>query len=1553
MAITYANGMSAGSLYSAIFGSNANQTVIDSYENGKATASAVAAAMWADASEGTGYASVSYDTNQLLVEAVYANVLGRSAADIASDVDGVSYWVNRLDTDLAADQLVIAVLAGIGAAVDAEGNPIVDAYTVADQAYLADELSEGNTYGLTSSTDRFVGEEAGTANNDTFNAYIEQNSFAGGVSNSLSSADHLDGGAGDDSLYAELTNEFAGVDGGGELDVQPRTTDIETVEIEARDDAAAVVTLDAKYMYGVEAIGSKNSDGDLVIENLTTLADNGETIRHTSEMTITMDHTDNFNSDGDASDLTVYFDEDYLNTTTQDSGSTLTINAINTLNLAVNDGSSLVEGFETITFYIGEEIPENLITVDVFGAELSAVQGLIQAAVDAAGHASVRVTTYQEPAYFGTNIYYEDTNTTYNAGDYAGQYTAFLLTNSGAEELIEGGFTFTDGQQDGSIAYSQDDREATTATLPISINIELEKVGRDGEGGDLIIGGKDQNQNGDSDVDQNDGINIFNITVRGDNDQPSNLGTITSTNNSLTTVTVDDHATHDGAELTVRGILGQGQELLSIDATGFTGDFSLAMTEGTQQALSSSFGTGNDSYDWMSVEAATNDDNGNNYTISMGGGNDTVTALLDGDSVDALGESFSLTTGDGNDTVTVDMTQGVSYETMTEIGDGQPTYLDINTGAGDDRVMLNDYGTFDIVTAGGADYIEIDANDTTNNSGTWTIFNSTGVDTFGARVLYDAQLTVSFAGFETTIDVSTVEGDNFVATQELIVAEIARAISEDDTLSEFLTVNIGAGTNQITITSDIDGANVLAISLFQPELVAAATIEPDQTQVQANDVAALRQGLLATETVAGLSADLENAAEIVAWTNNNANNWEGSVSQAGAGDNGVTYTAAQLTSDTAEAVQDDNADALDNAAFLGYTSRGTNDVVGENFSTIDAGADDDIIVLDSNVNSMNTIVVSGAFGYDRVVNFFDDTTDIGAVAANEVGDHIIDYSTYLTDTVDTSGAGGIVGEDNDSAVLADTNVILATNDRSFANVAHGAAPGVEIDANDVAVIRFDSSDANVTTETFDNLSGTDLVNALNGDFDAVAGGGDGAYANLIDATMSAVAQANYVNATQNHIIMIENDLNEGEYKVFHVTSTINTATDVVTDGDFTLATELGTFDFGASVNLAVSQEESVMTALQDAIDAATSTQDAGDAAAIAAAAAAATVDVNQAATAAPANTVVNANGDIVAIDTIKTITATLTATAAQAQTMSGVTGGITVGNATTAEAIAMNAIFSGVVTGTITDSDMATLNALTETGNAYTIVVDDAGVAASELAALALKTSVAVDATAVVTVTGTTAVITSVDALLDDDYARVVTDAAGTDITADALTTFDGLSGTGTLAISNAMNVTGLVGAVGDALDLIDTDGGVNALISDADITAAELATLHTATDGTINTASGELDITATAGAMVATSATDTFIVDETDTGLSITALAVGDIIDLAADLDVTNLDAVMSADKGSVAAAGDWFFDTTTNVLTYEDLAGDAQDITITGVATFTTDGTDDTLTVATIDVA
>ena len=221
------------------------------------------------------------------------------------------YTVEQAGTskDVAA---LASVLSNVEAGSDTSSSAAIE--DLIDPSAPAE--TDGKTFTLTAGTDRGV-DFVGTVNGDTFEAFLVQNSWAGGVSNSLSSADKLDGGSGADSLFAELVPEFFGVTGDNQVDVQPATKNIESVLFEARDggsedaDNEIAITVDAKNMTDIDSIGSKFSDGDLVIENLTTLESNGN-IRNTESITVVMDHTDNFNSDEDASDLTVYFDEDYL-----------------------------------------------------------------------------------------------------------------------------------------------------------------------------------------------------------------------------------------------------------------------------------------------------------------------------------------------------------------------------------------------------------------------------------------------------------------------------------------------------------------------------------------------------------------------------------------------------------------------------------------------------------------------------------------------------------------------------------------------------------------------------------------------------------------------------------------------------------------------------------------------------------------------------------------------------------------------------------------------------------------------------------------------------------------------------------------------------------------------------------------------------------------------------------------------------------------------------------------------------------------------------------------
>jgi hypothetical protein len=195
----------------------------------------------------------------------------------------------------------------------------------------------------------------------------------------------------------------------------------------------------------------------------------------------------------------------------------------------------------------------------------------------------------------------------------------------------------------------------------------------------------------------------------------------------------------------------------------------------------------------------------------------------------------------------------------------------------------------------------------------------------------------------------------------------------------------------------------------------------------------------------------------------------------------------------------------------------------------------DLLVLDSNDSSANILVIDQTFGKVSVVNFFDDA------ARTIVGNHAIDFTAYLNN--EDSNTGSVLSEDPIPVTL---------------NVTPITAAGSLAAANSVNMLRLNGT----TAESFAALTASDLIKALNGD-----GTADDNYANITNATLDAAANTvDLVGRVQDHIVMVENAANLGEYKVFYLSSTVDADTNT-TAGDFdTAATLLGTLDFGASIN---------------------------------------------------------------------------------------------------------------------------------------------------------------------------------------------------------------------------------------------------------------------------------------------------------------------------------------------------------------------------------------------------
>ncbi|HBT87670.1 Ig-like domain-containing protein [Desulfobacter sp.] len=1097
------------------------------------------------------------------VTIIFDNLFGRAPAEA-----GLEYWSTALDEGTVSQaEMILAVANG------ATGD---DAAILANKTevglYYADQGGEEPNYSLADidETDASVDaakdeidhlldpvvEESftagtdditGGAGNDTFEAPIVQNPWAGGVSNSLSTADELDGLGGTDSLYAELVPEYYGVTGDNTMDVQPEIHNVEDIRFESmdvwsanlddedNDDADAVITVDAKRITDVDHIGSAYSDGDLVIENLTTLTSDGVAL-NTDTITITMDHTDNFNHDGDASDLTVLFDEDYLlsgqsvqsaaiyylldqdadmNNTDVDGDGTVDLLAyINTngLRFTVNGGEELVLEFDQ-DLLTTADMTQRVLNHDDF---VAALQGSLQALI-ASGDV---------PADTTLTVDYTTTRTTFlDDGSVSSLIPAIVLASQSTSGIESVGFLWVEDLSGNFNVYGRLDDEEGVDENPVAINVELDKVGRDNDGGDLMIGGK-----------HDEAIPDFYVEVLGDEDRPSNLGTITTNDQTtydealggeygLENVYISTHADYvDGetyASLTIRNGFENQLSVDLVDADDFFGDLILGTGTAVNDLIVLEARGGGDVTFIGLVDGTTggidnvlaNDDRAYSYTT--GSGNDTFVVTLDGDAVDAAGvgpESFAIITGGGDDTVDIISVDGVSQRTMFILDN-----LSIETGDGADRVTINGYERFDIQTGAGDDYVEITSVDPLDGAtGRWAFGAPTGVQPFVDRVLYKAELTVTFAGFESTVTVDTDAAGNFVADQVIINAAIIEAIEQSTVLDELLDYDLGASDQFLVITSDFDGANELAIDLYQPTLKDADAVD-GEVVFSSGDLTAIRQGIINTTVLT--SADLENEAEVIAEFNDGttANLGDGSLSQTG---------------------NDISTDQFD-YQFLAANADATADAtIEQNYSVINTSTGNDIVVLHSNDVSANTLVFDSEFNYLTVVNFFDDA------ARTVTGNHIFDFTYYLDNQQDPSDAPA-----GNAQSVVDIGITYDGPET--------AAAGDDLVGNEFTVVKatFDDDD------TFDGLTASNFLAAINDD------DGTADYADIDNDTLDAADFGdNFVGTVQDHIVFVENNENRGEYKVFHLTSELDADGNVDNaDGDFETSTLLGTIDFGAEI----------------------------------------------------------------------------------------------------------------------------------------------------------------------------------------------------------------------------------------------------------------------------------------------------------------------------------------------------------------------------------------------------
>jgi len=223
---------------------------------------------------------------------------------------------------------------------------------------------------------------------------------------------------------------------------------------------------------------------------------------------------------------------------------------------------------------------------------------------------------------------------------------------------------------------------------------------------------------------------------------------------------------------------------------------------------------------------------------------------------------------------------------------------------------------------------------------------------------------------------------------------------------------------------------------------------------------------------------------------------------------------------------------------------------------------------------------------------------------------------------------------------------------------------------------------------------------------------------------------------------------------------------------------------------------------------------------------------------------------------------------------------------------------TGVVTATISNNDIATLSGLAETGNAYTVTVTGTA-SAAQMISLDGKTTVAVNANGLTTLTGTVAdiktVIASSTTIQTGGNYGVTIDASANEAAVD-LNAIDAA----TSGLVNATAVASVNGSIEQLLDAsdnqatIDTAGDVALTLTSTQGAASDISLLAGRTTGNVNIGSV---VTMTGTAAQATAAFNAVNVTN-DAGQAVT---LSDTTLAAADLNALNLLTTGVINAGSV----------------------------------------------------
>ncbi|MDV2079928.1 DUF4214 domain-containing protein [Marinobacter xestospongiae] len=883
---------------------------------------------------------------------------------------------------------------------------------------------------------------------------------------------------------------------------------------------------------------------------------------------------------GDHGHYEAYFLSPILDNVVTNLGTTLTIEVIDRMAEANNKDAALsLVAIESFSFRLnGEQIvvgSDDILNATTYEELEAAIQTRInELAVD---NDALDNVTVELGADFTRQQVDPDTLVTTGANVLG---TQIVITATGSNVIERGGFSF--GERSGvdrnvDPSGRQDTDVLGSESSLISTNLEFKNVGYGSQGGSVNVSGQSLSETG---------VQEFNVAAEkhalGLGVWLTELSSQPLKNRALNTLEVinltgDADYFHVGEEQSAALNDQEGAVLAGKENAGITDVRFFNASQFNQNVKLNAEVTSNVIARDLNRVDGDNDAAADNvtYTYNLGGGNNDLFLSFSESVIAHEDAALSIVSGNGSDQIHLvidndgDAAPGNWYSNQKD-----QKNIAVNTGSGDDTVWTEGNGDATILTVAGDDTVYSDNSGSkydnvayalgtadadefaalaqsigTENGqihGHWVFNTETGQEDVqdllggsgsplpgttgesGPYFLYGSKLTVTFSGasaagagltnataaafdngFEVTVDVPT-ESD-FTATERHINQAIKNAINNDDVLNKML-VAIDGPNDTLIVRSLVDGifdADDLNIRLEAGTLPAAGS-EFDRVQTAWED-------FNDNSGIADIAnSDLNGQVDDVVDSANVDGHYEGL---------STLDNAGNPTANSGTAVQ---------GTLNGQTVTGTDSVEQSN-NVINVGTGQDVIVLGTQADSNDTLVYTGYNnGENSVLNF----------AEAGVGIDFLHFQSYLTTTESASGS-------------AQSTVRIGTN-----YVAEAGTAG----ANSVSIINFESGAGANDNETWANLTASDLVRALNGTEDYGIGGGD-----VLDAAKLAVnndetdaANTDVVGDTLNHIVMVENADNDGEYKIFHLTSTL---VDNASAGSFNTNAQLvGILDLGESLD---------------------------------------------------------------------------------------------------------------------------------------------------------------------------------------------------------------------------------------------------------------------------------------------------------------------------------------------------------------------------------------------------